>query len=101
MEPLPMFEQFLAESDTKFVVGEQELKGIKITDDTKFTGEEGSQTPVQEPEWIIAGEYTMGKFDGSFVRLIGDSTYWVTRYDYEGSDIAVPLKDTIWFDGRE
>ena len=84
MKPLPMFEEFLNESFGKVMLGDGQLKGVKISDEVPFTGEKDTWGPVAEKSWLPSGEYVIGSYDTNRVTLnSGNGNYWIARYDFE------------------
>lgn len=88
LKPLPLFEEFLNQQEDQqgemIFLSKEQLQGVKITQDTKFTGAGSTFAPLKEKEWLPEGEYEIGEMDNEFVRLTGnDNIYWIARYDFE------------------
>lgn len=90
-KPLPLFEEFLNQQEVqqgeRIFLYKEQLRGIQITKDTKFTGGGNTLAPVKEKGWLPEGEYEISICDSNFVKLTGltadNKLYWVSRYDFE------------------
>lgn len=90
LSPLPLFEQFLLESDPRVTIGEKMLKGERKEFDVNLC----NPVSASDLQWMIPGEYTIFQYTPEYVSLKGMGQHYVVRrldYETKCDEIGVPL----------